>query len=143
MRKITLLFSILLLSIFSWSQNPATIFDIPNRNVLLNCGSSCLNITAKIPHIKQTNDYIMESMPYLPFAYTTPGGTEVTAIYSDDTWSPVINQGFPFCFYGITYNSLLMGSNSNITFTTSLAGMGSGYVIDPGVTIPQANSNTV
>jgi gliding motility-associated-like protein len=143
MRKITLLFPLLLLAIVNWAQNPATIFDIPNRNVLLPCGSSCVNITAKVPHIKQTSDYVVETMPYLPFDYTTPGGTEVTAIYQDDTWSPVITPGFAFCFYGITYNSLLMGSNSNITFTTSLAGGGSGYTIGAANPIPQGQSNTV
>ncbi len=143
MRKITLLYSVLLVSLFSWSQNPATIFDIPNRNITLSCGASCVSITATVPHIKQTTDYIVTQMPYLPFAYTTPTGTEVTAIYNDDTWSPVINPGFPFCFYGTTYNGLVMGSNSNITFDVSRAGTGSGYVITASTPIPQANSNTV
>lgn len=110
----------------SWSQNPATIFSIPNRNLTLSCGTSCTTLTAVVPHIKQTNDYVATSIPYLPFAYTTAGGTEVNDIYNDDTWSGVINPGFPFCFYNITYNGLLMGSNSNITFDLSRAGAGSG-----------------
>ncbi|MBA2745681.1 MAG: gliding motility-associated C-terminal domain-containing protein [Flavisolibacter sp.] len=143
MRKLSLLFPLLLCTFLSWSQNPATIFDIPNRNVTLSCGSSCISITATVPHIKQTTDYIVTQMPYLPFAYSTPGGTEVTTIYTDDTWSPVITPGFPFCFYGQTYNGLVMGSNSNITFDLTRAGTGSGYVITATTPIPQSQSTSV
>ena len=68
--------------------------------------------------------------------YKTTTGNEVTAVYSDDTWSPKISMGFPFCFYGITYPTLLMGSNSNITFDTTRATNGSGYVITATTPIP-------
>ncbi|HEX6334503.1 MAG TPA: gliding motility-associated C-terminal domain-containing protein [Flavisolibacter sp.] len=128
MRK-TLLGIFLLASAFAWSQNPATIFSIPNKNITLPCGVTCTQVTATVPHIKETNDYIVTPMPYLPFAYTTPTGNEVTDIYIDDRWSNVITPGFPFCFYNQTYNGLLMGSNANITFNTALANSGSGYAI--------------
>ncbi|RYE38496.1 MAG: hypothetical protein EOP48_27015, partial [Sphingobacteriales bacterium] len=129
MRFRLLLLSFLLSAIYATAQNPATVFNIPNRNIVLPCGVSCTNITATVPHIKQTSSYIVQNIPYLPFAYTTPGGTEVTPIYSDDTWSPVLTIGFPFCFYGISYPTLLMGSNSNITFDITRANTGSGYAI--------------
>ncbi|HEU4469926.1 MAG TPA: gliding motility-associated C-terminal domain-containing protein [Flavisolibacter sp.] len=135
-RKILLLF--LLFPFFhSWSQNPASVFQIPNRNLNLACGA-CVNITARVPHLKQTTDYVITTIPYQPFAYTSTTGVEVTETYDDDTWSNKIRIGFPFCFYGITYPTLLMGSNSNISFDSSLAGDGSGYVIE-GETIPSAD----
>ena len=98
MRRKLLLFLFLLPLLNAWSQNPATIFTIPSRNITLPCGTNCTSITAVVPNIKQTNSYVVASMPYLPFSYTTPGGTLVSSVYVDDTWSPKINIGFPFCF---------------------------------------------
>jgi len=118
------------------AQNPATVFTIANRTITLPCGTACTSISARVPHIKQTSSYVITNPAYLPFSYSTPGGTEVTQIYNDDTWSSVINTGFNFCFYGNFYTSLLMGSNSAITFDVSRAGQGSGYIINTNGAIP-------
>jgi gliding motility-associated-like protein len=69
-----------------------------------------------VPHIKQSSDYVLTRPGYVPFAYTTPTGNELSNIYTDDVFSPLINLPFPVCFYGTTYNSLVMGSNAIITF---------------------------
>src|SRR5215204_7117835 len=138
-RKVLLVF-LLLPFLNSWSQNPATVFTIPNRNITLPCGTTCTPITAVVPNIKQTTDYIVNPMPYLPFAFTSPTATEQTSIYMDDTWSPKIPITFPFCFYGITYPTLVMGSNSIITFDSTRAGGASGYVITTGTPIPYGNA---
>lgn len=133
-----LTFPLLMLLLFfkTWSQNPATIFSIPSRNIVLPCGTNCTSISAIVPNIKQSDDYIVTSIPYLPFAYSTPAATEVLNAYNDDKWSTKIGIGFPFCFYGITYPTLLMGSNSNITFDTIRAGASSGYAIFSIAPIP-------
>ena len=132
MRRKLLLFSFLLVFISSWSQNPATIFTIPNRNISLPCGTNCTQITAVVPNIRQTNNYIVTPTPYLPFAYSTPTGIDVetliASVSKDDQWSSAIST-FPFCFYGTTYNSLLIGTNSAITFDITRASTGSGYAI--------------
>jgi gliding motility-associated-like protein len=94
-----------------------------------------------VPHIKQTNNYVITNPAYLPYAYTTPTGTTVSSIYVDDTWSQKISFpfAFSFCFFGINYPTLLMGSNSAITFDTTRAGQGSGYAIaSSGGGIPNA-----
>jgi gliding motility-associated-like protein len=135
MRKL-LLIGAVLFSISIQSQNPATTFTIPNRNISLSCGTNCTNFSVSVPHIKQSSDYVIANPAYLPFAFTTPGGIVVSSVYIDDTWSPKIPVGFPFCFYNITYPTLLMGSNSAITFDTVRAGSGSGYSIAAGGTIP-------
>jgi gliding motility-associated-like protein len=131
MRKLTLLPVTVFICLFATSQNPATVFTIPNRNIVLPCGTNCTSINVSVPHIKQTNNYVITNPAYMPFAYTTPGGTTVTSIYTDDTWSPKIPFpfAFSFCFFGINYPNLLMGSNSAITFDSTRAGNGSGYSI--------------
>ncbi len=129
MRKLTVLVPALFVGSLVLAQNPATTFTIANRNIVLPCGGSCVSISAQLPHIKQTTAYVVTRPDYVPFAYTTAGGTEVTPIYIDDTWSPAIGLPFPFCYYGSSYSSLLMGSNSAITFDIARAGSPSGYSI--------------
>lgn len=113
------------------AQNPATVFTIANRNISLPCGTGCVTITAKVPHIKQTNSYVITNPAYVPFAYTTATGNVPTEIYIDDRWSNTINPGFSFCYYGNNFSSLIMGSNSAISFDISRANTGSGYSISP------------
>lgn len=102
-------------------QNPSTFFTIANRNINLPCGTNCTSFSVQVPHIKQTDDYILSRPAYMPYAYTTGYGTELTSIYTDDRFSELINMPFPFCFYGATYNSLVMGSNCIITFDATNA----------------------
>lgn len=140
MRKIYLLIAGSVAVLFAAAQNPATTFTIPNRNITLNCGTNCTDIVVQVPHIKQTTGYVITNPSYIPFAYVTPTGNEVTAIYTDDTWSPVITPGFNFCYYGNTFSSLLMGSNSAITFDITRAGNSSGYSISSSTgAIPNTN----
>lgn len=104
------------------AQNPATTLITPVHNVVLPCGTTCTNISLQAPHIKQSDDYVLTRPAYVPFAYATPGGTEMTSIYTDDVFSSAIQLPFPFCFYGAAYNSVVMGSNAIITFDASNAG---------------------
>ena len=83
----------------------------------------------QVPHIKQTNAYVMTTPAYQPFAYVTPTGTVVSSIYNDDTWSQPIALPFSFCYYGNSFSAVLMGSNSALTFDIGRAGQGSGYII--------------
>lgn len=43
-------------------------------------------------------------------------GTAATTVNVDDIWSPAINIGFSFCYFGNTFNQLYIGSNGEITF---------------------------
>jgi gliding motility-associated-like protein len=137
MRKFLLFVCGVMSGATAFAQNPATTFTIPNRNIILPCGTSCTSISAQIPHIKQTDDYVVNRPAYVPFAYTTPGGTELTSLYVDDKFSPSISLPFPVCFYGATYNSLVVGSNSVITFDGSNAGLTNSFPLDlDGVAVP-------
>ncbi|MES2555570.1 MAG: gliding motility-associated C-terminal domain-containing protein [Bacteroidota bacterium] len=61
------------------------------------------------------------------------GGSPAGGIYlnaptnlslTDDSWSPVVNMGFNFNFYGSNFNQMLIGSNGIVTFNL---GSASGY----------------
>lgn len=98
------------------------------------CAPNCANLTGTYVNSNApgsgANAYTVGAIPYAPDPYNV--GTTVTL--TDDAWSNVIAIPFPFCFYGTTYNSLLIGSNGNITFSTGAAG---GYCPWP---IPATNA---
>jgi gliding motility-associated-like protein len=121
MKKLLLLFCSIVSSTVFFGQNPATTIVIPNRNITLPCGTNCTNISAQVPHIKQTDDYVLTRPAYMPFAYTTATGNELTAIYTDDRFSALINMPFNFCFYGSSYSSVVLGSNNIMTFDATNA----------------------
>ncbi|MGZ3929918.1 MAG: hypothetical protein ACXVP0_00745, partial [Bacteroidia bacterium] len=85
------------------------------------CAGSCAVLTASVVPVNATTTYSILSVPYTPFPYT--GGTAVS-VGTDDVWSPVVNLGFNFCFFGNTYSQCILGSNGQLCFNTGLA---SGY----------------
>ncbi len=139
------LFSILLTacSVALYAQNPATTFEIANRTINLPCGTNCTNITAVVPHIKNSSDYVITSPAYQPFAWVTAAGIDVTTLINtfgnDDQWTSAITVPFPICYYGTSYSSLIIGTNSAISFDISRASTGSGYSITATGTIPSGS----
>lgn len=118
----TVLFSLLsFFALAATAQNPSTVLTIPDKTFVVPCGTSCTSITATVPHIRQSNDYLVQAIPYVPFAYVA-GGTELTALYADDIYSSTISLPFSVCFYGTTYKSLVVGSNGILSFDVTNAG---------------------
>jgi gliding motility-associated-like protein len=113
--------SLMLLTIEGWSQNPATVIDLPSRQIVMGCGVRCTTLTATIPNIRQTEDYTVKQIPYQPFSYATATGNELTPIYADDRFSDSILLPFRFCFFGQTYGRAVVGSNSVISFDSTNA----------------------
>jgi gliding motility-associated-like protein len=89
------------------------------------CSGQCANLTASVVATKATSTYSVGSVAYSPFAYT--GGTTLPSV--DDVWSDSINIGFNFCYFGNTYNKLVIGSNGEINFNKSLANTFNNYNI--------------
>lgn len=117
-------FFILLLSALvttATAQNPATVITSSARNITLPCATTCTTLTASVPNIRQSDDYIVQSIPYNPFAYAD-GGNELTPLYADDIYSSALPLPFPVCFFGATYNSLVVGSNGIVSFDLTNAG---------------------
>lgn len=109
----------------AYSQNCVS----PNNGTVINlaCGTTCGNINLQVPDLKTTSNYIVTTIPYTPYAYTTPAGTELTSIYVDDVYSPIINMGFDFCFYDSVFNRCVVGSNGLITFDPANASCGNSW----------------
>lgn len=95
----------------------------------LPCGVTCTALNFKVPDIRQTSDYIVKSIPYAPYAYTTPTGNEINSIYIDDQFSAAFNSPFPICFYGSTFNQFIVGSNGVLTFDAAVAGCKNAYKV--------------
>lgn len=54
-------------------------------------------------------------------------------IFTDDIYSAEVEIGFPFSFFGTTYNQLIISSNGFVKFDTAQATLYSNYVITTGV----------
>ncbi|WP_299104952.1 T9SS type A sorting domain-containing protein [uncultured Winogradskyella sp.] len=99
---------------------------LSGSDVEINCSVESTTLEANYLDLKDTSSYEVESIPYNPpFQY---GCLEFpVSVNVDDVFSPVINLGFDFCFFGNTYDSLVIGSNGVISFDTSLANSSSGW----------------
>lgn len=119
---LSVLFSVFIIT-SSFSQNgvPCPYVDA-GPDQIYGCSQTCSNLTGSFFDIKEPTSYTVQSLPFTPpINYGAAGGTGVS-VNTDDVWSGVINLPFPFCFYGVTYNSLLIGSNGNLSFATGSAG---------------------
>lgn len=86
------------------------------------CSATSATLNASAFNVGETTTYGVTSIPHAPpIAYNAGGGTGVS-VNTDDVWSGVINLPFPFCFFGQTYTSCIVGSNGAISFNTSAAG---------------------
>jgi gliding motility-associated-like protein len=105
-----------------------------STSIDLGCGGGTASMSATFngQGTIATNTYGVSS---IPFSFTTFTGTTVP-ISTDDVWSANISIPFSFCFFGRSYNSLLIGSNGIVSFDVSTAGALCPYAITP--TIPSA-----
>ncbi len=109
------------------------------NDTLLPCNQNCLDLKAKVPDIRTTDNYSVVAIPYNPLPFTSPAGNELTLLYEDDKFSDSITMPFTFCFYGQTYNKLSVGSNGVVTFDVlTNATKNESYMLDPSNKIPYA-----
>jgi len=126
MRTINSLFLALLFVFycsFSFSQTAASCpFISPVASPSTLCAGQCSDLTATALLTKTTTTYSVQSIPHAPpIPYNQAGGTGVS-INTDDVWSGQITLPFNFCFYGVSYNRVLIGSNGNLSFRFADAG---------------------
>jgi gliding motility-associated-like protein len=82
-------------------------------------GDQCIDLSATYTDSKDTTDYSILGIPFAPpFPFT--GGTQLN-IATDDIWGPSFQLPFDFCFYGVNYPSVQVGSNGVLTFTPQTA----------------------
>ncbi|MGG5601255.1 fibronectin type III domain-containing protein [Myroides sp. C8-3] len=77
-----------------------------------------LDLKANFYDIRATTEYEVESIDYdPPFPFV---GGDAISLTRDDYWSDIIDLGFDFCFFGNSYDKVLIGTNGMLTF--SIAG---------------------
>ena len=108
-------------------------------DVILPCGTNCTNLTATYFNTGGTGAYTVASIPYTPYPYNS-GSTYLNGI--DDEWGSVLTLPFNFCFFGNTYNQLVIGSNGIITFDLSVANTYNAWPLTSGGPIPTTNFQT-
>ena len=117
--KLMLLCTLLHFNNLVFAQCPS----LSPNSVTLNCSTPCatLSVTPIAVSYNQTTTYTVSSIPYAP-AYPFTGGTAVTGL-TDDVWASTVTVlPFKFCYFDHTYDKILIGSNGNVTFDSSLAG---------------------
>ncbi|MBS1687057.1 MAG: hypothetical protein JSS76_20135, partial [Bacteroidetes bacterium] len=131
MRKV-LLGLTLLCSVLAWSQ-PGCPYVNAGSDQILPCGTSCTSISASYFNTGNTSTYSVTSIPYTPFSYTA--GTAII-VGTDDIWSSTISLPFNFCYFGNTYNQVVVGANELISFNTAYAGTYCPWPLTAGTTLP-------
>ena len=113
--KITSVFIFLFfISFGTFAQGPGCPNVNAGTDVELDCGDPCTDLSATFLQTGETTSYEITSIPYDP-PFPATGGTPVS-VNTDDVWSPAIPLPFEFCFYGVAYDEMLIGSNGVITF---------------------------
>ncbi|HSU26848.1 MAG TPA: gliding motility-associated C-terminal domain-containing protein [Chitinophagaceae bacterium] len=110
--------------------------NINGATINLACNQVCTTISFPIPHLKSSSDYTLVTVPYVPYPYNTPTGSEYTPLYADDQYSNLIPLPFTFCFYDSLFNNVVVGSNGLMTFDAANAGCANSWPIT--TTIPFA-----
>ena len=84
----------------------------------------CVELTSTFLQTGETSTYEVDSIQYAPpFPFT--GGTPLF-IGIDDIFSDTIQLPFEFCFFGNTYDFIIIGANGVLSFDIANAG---GFVI--------------
>ncbi len=112
----------LLSVVFSFAQYPGcpNITIDQGDHITTSCTDPCVTLTATVLETGFTDQYTVSSIPYNPpFSYS--GGTPVS-VNTDDVWSNTISLPFNFCFFGNSYNQVIVGSNGVISFDVGDAG---------------------
>ena len=97
-----------------FSQGPGCPNIDAGLDVNIDCDSTgCVDLSATFLETGESTSYEVTSIDYAPFPFV--GGTNVS-VGDDDVWSPAINLPFNFCFFGGTYNEIVIGSNGVVSF---------------------------
>jgi gliding motility-associated-like protein len=105
-------------------------FNCNRDTTLISCASGCITLQSVIPDLHRlTNSYSVNSLSDYGVRSCSPTyvdpkdpNGQPTNLVNDDTYTSVINIGFPFQFYGAVYNSLIASTNGVVSFDISKAG---------------------
>ena len=99
-------------------------------------------MSADVQQVGQTTQYDIISIPNNP-PYAYDQGT-VAFVGDDDIWSEAIDLPFDFCFFGNTYDEIVVGANGVLSFDPWLAGGDCAWAFDQQIPnaggVPYQNS---
>ena len=124
MKKIILFSSLLIASMQAFSQGWPGCASI-NAGFDA-CASPCTTLNAAFKGLAAPTSYTVD---IIPCSFQSFDGTPIN-VNTDDIWSPVINLGFSFCYFGNTFTQACISANGQLTFDLTRANQPSGYVID-------------
>ena len=127
----------------AFSQGPGCPNVYAGEDANVNCaGGGCVDLSASFLETGETTTYDVTPIPYAPFPYI--GGTTVS-VDTDDVWSPAIDLPFNFCFFGGTYDEIVIGSNGVISFDLNSNPPGGfcEWGFDASIPSPQLFRNTI
>ena len=115
------IFVILFLSLnfLGYSQAPGCPGIDLGPDTTISCNTPCVTLNASILDVGLTNTYTVSSLSYAP-PYPFNQGNAIF-VNLDDVWSELISLPFNFCFFGNTYNQIVIGANGVISFDISNA----------------------
>lgn len=113
MKKIYFLILNFVFSI-AFAQSGANVTMVMSDPTAMCNSGDCVSTVVNYSIVKETTSYQVQTIPF-NLEYSTTGGTMLNNS-ADDVWSPIVDLPFNFCFYGQTYNKILVGSNGLITF---------------------------
>jgi large repetitive protein len=86
------------------------------------CVQASVNLLATPFATGETTTYGVSAIAHTPpTPYDLVGGTGIS-IGTDDVWGSVVTLPFPFCFYGVNYTTINVGSNGAIQFAPAAGG---------------------
>lgn len=90
------------------------------EDLTVSCDEPCTELEAIPFEVGGTETYEVSSIPFDP-PFPINAGTSLF-IGVDDTWSSALPLPFSFCFFGNTYDNVIVGSNGIVTFDLADAG---------------------
>lgn len=113
------IFALPLLSINGLFAQPGCPGVNIGNDTILPYGQTCANLHATVFSGFQSTAYTVSQIPYNPpFPYTA--GVPFL-VNQDDIFSDTIDLPFNFCFFGNTYNKIIVGANGIISFNINNA----------------------
>ena len=118
MEKLYFVLLSIILTVSAGAQNAPTVGVNIAEPMLICSQGSCTYLYAEYTSNKTATDYTVSSIVYnpsFPFLWDGIPNHKINAV-GDDKWSSTIALPFNFCFYGVNYNQVLIGTNGVITF---------------------------
>lgn len=140
MRFYFLLLCSLSISIGGYTQAGCPAIDA-GPDIDLDCGDQCVDVSATVFETGNTETYSVNSIPYAPVSSFT-GGVSLF-VGSDDIFSTTINLPFNFCFFGNSFNQLVVGANGLISFDITNSGGYCEYSFSASIPDPVLYTNSI